>query len=69
VRLTPEGRLLLCLGQEHSVDLRDIVRTYPGDMDKLKQAIIDSMAIKPKGHEFDLTTQPVILRHMNMTGG
>ncbi|MGD8558834.1 MAG: GTP 3',8-cyclase MoaA, partial [Gammaproteobacteria bacterium] len=69
VRLTPEGRLLLCLGQEHSVDLRDIVRTYPGDMDRLKQAIIDSMAIKPKGHEFDLTTQPVILRHMNMTGG
>lgn len=69
VRLTPEGRLLLCLGQEHSVDLRDIVRSHPGDMSALKQAIVDSMAIKPKGHDFDLTTQPVILRHMNMTGG
>ena len=69
VRLTPEGRLLLCLGQEHSVDLRQIVRSHPGDINVLKQAILDSMAIKPQGHDFDLTTQPVILRHMNMTGG
>jgi len=69
VRLTAEGRLLLCLGQEHSVDLRQIVRTYPGDMQRLKQAIMDAMAIKPKGHEFDLNEQPIILRHMNMTGG
>ncbi len=69
VRLTPEGRLLLCLGQEHSVDLRKIVRDHPDNLDILKQAIIDSMAIKPLGHEFDLTTRPVILRHMNVTGG
>ena len=69
VRVTPEGRLLLCLGQEHSVDLRHIIRSFPGDVDKLKQAIIESMNIKPQGHEFDLTSQPVILRHMNVTGG
>ena len=29
VRLTAEGRLLLCLGQEHSVDLRRIIRANP----------------------------------------
>ena len=69
VRLTCEGRLLLCLGQEHSVDLRDVIRRYPGDMEKLKQAIRDSMQIKPKGHDFDLTAKPVIFRHMNVTGG
>ena len=69
VRLTCEGRLLLCLGQEHSVDLRHIIRSHPGNMEKLKQAIRDSMNIKPEGHEFDLTEKPVILRHMNMTGG
>ncbi|WP_455199882.1 GTP 3',8-cyclase MoaA [Kaarinaea lacus] len=69
VRLTPEGRLLLCLGQEHSVDLRHIIRAHPGNIDILKQAIIDSMAIKPLGHDFDLTSKPVILRHMNVTGG
>jgi len=69
VRLTCEGRLLLCLGQEHSVDLRKTLRTYPGDMDKLKQAIRDSMLIKPKGHDFNLTEKPIIFRHMNVTGG
>jgi GTP 3',8-cyclase len=69
VRLTAEGRLLLCLGQEHSVDLRRIVRAHPGDDAPLRQAIIDSMKIKPKGHEFDLEAQPVIFRHMNATGG
>jgi len=69
VRLTCEGRLLLCLGQEHSVDLRRVIRANPGDSDKLKQAIRDAMRIKPKGHEFSLGARPVILRHMNVTGG
>jgi len=69
VRLTCEGRLLLCLGQEHSVDLRQVVRSHPGDMDRLKDAIRCSMSIKPKGHEFDLAASPVIFRHMNATGG
>ncbi len=69
VRITCEGRLLLCLGQEHSMDLKQIVRDYPGDMDRLKQAIRDSMDIKPKGHDFNLEEKPVIFRHMNVTGG
>ncbi|MCC7412974.1 MAG: GTP 3',8-cyclase MoaA [Gammaproteobacteria bacterium] len=69
VRLTAEGRLLLCLGQEHSVDLRHVVRSHPGDMERLKQAIRDAMAIKPAGHEFDLHAKPVIFRHMSVTGG
>jgi cyclic pyranopterin phosphate synthase len=69
VRLTCEGRLLLCLGQEHSVDLRHVLRSNPGDLEKLKQAIRDSMDIKPEGHDFDLSAKPVIFRHMNVTGG
>lgn len=69
VRLTCEGRLLLCLGQEHSVDLRRVLRANPGDIEPVKQAIRDSMAIKPKGHDFNLEAKPVIFRHMNMTGG
>jgi cyclic pyranopterin phosphate synthase len=69
VRLTAEGRLLLCLGQEHSVDLRRVVRTYPGEDEPLREAIIAAMDIKPRGHDFDLNSQPVILRHMNSTGG
>lgn len=69
VRLTSEGLLLLCLGQEHSVDLRHVVRAWPGDQERLKQAIVDAMDLKPKGHEFDLGSNEVLLRHMNMTGG
>ena len=69
VRLTAEGRLLLCLGQEHSVDLKQILRSHPGDMDRLKQAIVDSMDIKPQGHDFNLREQPLIFRHMSHTGG
>lgn len=69
VRLTAEGRLLLCLGNEHSVDLKAVIRQHPGDMPALKQAIIDAMRIKPEKHEFNIHEQPVILRHMNTTGG
>lgn len=69
VRVTAEGRLLLCLGNEHSVDLKRVLRANPGDDHKLRQAIVDAMAIKPERHHFDLETQPVIFRHMNATGG
>ena len=69
VRLTAEGRLLLCLGQEHSVDLRKVIRANPGDNEALKNAIIRSLDIKPKGHDFNIHSNEILLRHMNMTGG
>jgi GTP 3',8-cyclase len=69
VRLTAQGQLLLCLGQEHASDLKRVVRGHPGDRGRLRRSIIEAMAIKPRGHEFDLQGQPVILRHMNVTGG
>ncbi len=69
VRVTAQGRLLLCLGQEHSMDLRKILRESPDDLGRLKRAIQKSMDLKPKGHDFNLQEQPVILRHMSVTGG
>jgi len=69
VRVTAEGMLLLCLGQEHSLDLRKVVRANPSDDEALKQAIIGAMKIKPKGHNFNLNEQPIIMRHMSATGG
>jgi len=69
VRLTVEGRLLLCLGNEHSVDLKHTIRKHPDDPAPLKKNIIAAMAVKPEKHEFNIHEQPVILRHMNMTGG
>jgi cyclic pyranopterin phosphate synthase len=69
VRLTVEGHLLLCLGNEHSVDLKKVIRANPGDMEKLKIAIVDAMSIKPEKHEFELNEQPIIMRYMSATGG
>jgi cyclic pyranopterin phosphate synthase len=69
VRVTAEGRLLLCLGQEHSMDLRRALRANPTDDERVKQAIVAAMDIKPRGHDFDLQAKPVIFRHMNATGG
>lgn len=69
VRVTCEGRLLLCLGNEHSVDLRAVIRRYPGDMDVLKTAIVEAMAIKPERHHFYDADEPQVVRFMNATGG
>lgn len=69
VRVTVEGRLLLCLGNEHSVDLRAVIRRYPNNPERLKQAIIQAMDLKPEKHEFNLEDEPQIIRFMNMTGG
>ncbi|MEQ1637846.1 MAG: GTP 3',8-cyclase MoaA [Methylococcales bacterium] len=69
VRLTVEGRLLLCLGNEDSVDLKQVIRAYPGDRVRLKQAIVAAMQLKPEKHEFNIHEQPVIFRHMSVTGG
>ena len=69
VRVTVEGRLLLCLGNEHSVDLKGVLREYPGDLTKLKKVIVDAMDLKPERHYFDNNADPQILRFMNTTGG
>jgi len=69
VRVTCEGQLLLCLGNEHSVDLRAVIRAHPGDMDVLKTAIVAAMAIKPERHHFYDPDRPQVVRFMNATGG
>lgn len=69
VRVTVEGRLLLCLGNEHSVDLKDVMRANPGDVEILKQVITKAMDLKPERHYFNNEEDPQILRFMNMTGG
>ncbi|MFK8018923.1 MAG: GTP 3',8-cyclase MoaA [Pseudomonadales bacterium] len=68
VRVTVEGRLLLCLGNEHSVDLRSIMRGGASDQE-LRDTIVDAMELKPERHYFDLNDEPQIVRFMNMTGG
>ncbi len=69
VRVTVEGRLLLCLGNEHSVDLRAILRSPDYTMERLKWAIVEAMDVKPERHHFNNSGEPEIVRFMNMTGG
>jgi cyclic pyranopterin phosphate synthase len=68
VRVTAEGQLLLCLGNEHSLDLREILRCEGADLEVLKQAIVASMVRKPERHYFD-PNDITIMRHMSATGG
>jgi cyclic pyranopterin phosphate synthase len=79
VRVTVEGRLLLCLGNEHAVDLRQVLRSVAaedalapfaaGAEAALCAAIVAAMDLKPEKHHFDLSEAPQIVRFMNMTGG
>ena len=70
VRITCKGELYLCLGQEDKVDLMPLLRENPNDDAPLIAAIIGSMAIKPKGHDFDLRrAEPAVVRFMSHTGG
>ena len=68
LRITPDGRLILCLGHENSLDLRQMLRS---DMDSasLKRAIVAALAYKPERHVFDQPDEPQVVRLMNVTGG
>ena len=68
LRISAEGRLLMCLGNEESIDLRQLMRA--GDSDQsIKTAIIESLSLKPERHVFDRPDEPQIMRFMNATGG
>jgi len=69
VRVTVEGRLLLCLGNEHSMDLRPFLREHPDTNEPLQAAIIEAMGLKPEQHHFTNDGDVQIVRFMNMTGG
>jgi cyclic pyranopterin phosphate synthase len=69
VRMTVEGRLLLCLGQEDSLDLRGLLRRYPLDDQPIVSAVQQALRGKPLRHDFDAGGEVQILRFMNMSGG
>ncbi|HQN65515.1 MAG TPA: GTP 3',8-cyclase MoaA [Methylophilus sp.] len=70
VRITCQGELYLCLGQEDKVDLMPLLRAHPNNDAPIIEAIQNSMRIKPKGHDFDLRrAEPAVVRFMSHTGG
>ncbi|MEM8753198.1 MAG: GTP 3',8-cyclase MoaA [Pseudomonadota bacterium] len=72
VRLTCTGELYMCLGQDDDADLRTPMRDHPETDEPLRAAIVEAIARKPKGHDFDYSRQKVageVGRHMSTTGG
>lgn len=69
VRLTTEGRLLLCLGHENSLDMRALVRRHPEHDEPVSEALKRALQHKPARHEFSVGGEVQVLRFMNATGG
>jgi cyclic pyranopterin phosphate synthase len=70
VRISCQGELFLCLGQDDKVELMPLLRANPNNDTPVIQAISDSMRVKPKGHDFDLRrAKPAVVRFMSHTGG
>lgn len=67
VRLNGEGKLLLCLGQKDSFDLRPLVKQGASDHE-LESAIRHGISLKPERHDFNESPEK-ILRFMSVTGG
>lgn len=67
VRLSADGMLYLCLGQEDTLDVRSLIRAGIDDAG-LEAAIRDAIGRKPERHDFK--EQPgKIIRVMTQTGG
>jgi cyclic pyranopterin phosphate synthase len=67
VRLSVDGRLYLCLGQDDRFDLRRPLRAGASDAE-LEAAIRAAVALKPERHEFREKPGQVV-RFMSETGG
>ena len=70
VRLTCTGKLYMCLGQDDSADFVEAARSVNWEKN-LKNAIVEAISRKPKGHDFVIRRKqsPSVKRHMSVTGG
>jgi cyclic pyranopterin phosphate synthase len=67
VRLSVDGTLYLCLGQNDRFEFRPLLRGGASDQE-LREAVLYAINLKPERHEF--REQPgKIVRFMSMTGG
>jgi cyclic pyranopterin phosphate synthase len=67
VRLSVDGTLYLCLGQEDKVELRPVLRSGAGDRE-LEKALRIAISKKPERHEF-ISNPERVMRLMSVTGG
>jgi cyclic pyranopterin phosphate synthase len=67
VRLSAEGTIYLCLGQEDRLELRPLLRLGATDRE-LTEAIVEAVRNKPRTHQFNGGSVP-LARLMSTTGG
>lgn len=69
VRVTAEGKLILCLGHEGALDLKALMRRHPSDGERLRAALVEALRLKPERHRFEADAQVQVVRFMSVTGG
>jgi len=67
VRLSVDGTIYTCLGDEHKLELRPRLRAGCSDAD-IEEGILEAIALKPARHEFQERPEKIV-RFMSMTGG
>lgn len=67
VRLSVDGTLYFCLGQDHKLELRPLLRQGISD-EELKNIIKEAIHLKPERHHFNENPQQIV-RFMSSTGG
>lgn len=69
MRLTAQGRIYMCLGQDDHVDLRAALRS--GGAEALDPLLDKALGAKPRAHDFVIKAGdgPAVMRHMSATGG
>lgn len=67
VRLSVDGTLYLCLGQDEKLELRPLLRAGITEAE-LEQTIRDAIELKPQQHEFRENPGKIV-RVMSLTGG
>lgn len=67
VRLSVDGTLYMCLGQDEKFEFRPLLRQGATDQD-LEAAIRTAIELKPERHEFRENPKKIV-RFMSMTGG
>ena len=68
LRLSAVGELHTCLAYDDATSLRDILRAGGSD-DDVRRSIVDAVAGKREGHQFQLTGDGAPMKHMIAIGG
>ncbi len=67
IRLSSEGTLYLCLGQDDRLELRPLIKEGLSD-DEIKAVIVEAIKEKPESHKFSSNSEKIV-RIMSQTGG